>query len=195
MMKLSDPSDPRSEAARRQSAIQTLIGQRDQALDDLEALRAEVARVRADVAEEIAKAIDRERDRASTGYPGAPHYIGALRRAAGIAEEHAVAPAESVVGAPTPISAPSDVAAPRDALTDQDFEGFNEAIKRARGPELFAQEGQPTCDAPHPLGGPACQRGGGHDYQLRRVSGGSEGWVALPEDEGTRQEGLSNVEQ
>lgn len=94
-------------------------------------LRAEVARVRADVAGAITADLQAARRAAA-----APASMESLDRALRIVARHAVAPTESVVGAPTPISAPSDVAAPRDALTDQDFADLRAAVASARLTEV-----------------------------------------------------------
>lgn len=125
-----------------------------------------VARVRADVAEEIARAIGRrERERSDEREDVAISLllIAAADRGAEVAREHAVAPAESVVGAPTPTAATGGQDCPN--------------CRRYGAPARVEHCG-PGCHEAHTYM-PPCE------LAVR----------ALPEDEGARQEGLINVEE
>lgn len=169
-----------------------------------EKLAAQVARVRADIAEEVARL------RARVAYLenelDEERAAGASIRAAYDVLAMAHPPAESVVGAPTPAAGTRPpcaccrrrVAPLEDGTCGhcrqrcvQPWWSSSDCSLRPAGalPELFAGDGEQTCDAPHPLGGRTCQREAGHDTHLRRASGGSDGWRALPVDEGTQQEG------
>ncbi len=125
------------------------------------------ARVRADVAEEIAQAIEARR-----AGPGWGIWAQSMNSAAQVAREHAVAPAESVVGAPTQPAGPREqVGRCGDAM-----------------PSLVDLRPRYFCSLPagH-LGWHRCDEG------AEWTHGAPVG--ALPEDEGTRQEGLINVEE
>ena len=125
-----------TELAEERTLHQQTIRERDEA-------RAEVARVRAQVAEEIARDMEdwsrRQFAQASaTWNPQSKRdlesYGAAYGNAAYVARLHAGKPAESVVAAlPDVVGAPAlNVAAPRDEIPDEEFTAFNAAIAEAR---------------------------------------------------------------
>lgn len=172
---------------------------------------AAVARVRADVAEDLWREAQRLRDEDWPAKVGIEYVEGFEAAVAWIERQTPRPPAESVVGAPTPISAPSDVAAPRDALTDQDFADFNETIAdrdcstmdsachsvwlrvkwRWLTWQMTTEEKEAFADAVDRAGDVLADG----ESRLPVDRWWREPVGALPEDEGTRQEGLINVEE
>lgn len=150
---------------------------------------AEVARVRADVAEDIARDLERIAD--SEQAPMAYQYRHAMRTAARRARAHAGKGFPGSVETRTPISAPSDVDAPRDALTDQDFADLRADARSARddgaGLERAARALRAklgTVDAFEDPVKAAAERQVARDLAKIAI----DAYRGLPEDEGTRQE-------
>lgn len=173
--------------------IMSIIEERDAAL-------AEVARVRADVAEEIARAIEATCECAREPDPEIATACE-FRVSARIARRHAVAPAESVVGAPTDLVGNEEHRKlPARPMFPQD-EWDPQCACGGEWPYRYQASGlmHPfTCRGEHPEGRPAliAQHDGWlcPDPRCGVSQDWAHAWMAEAADEGTRQHQCANCE-